>query len=56
LLVYKLYDLTYDECKTVDPEFDKVLAEFGLGKEEYDSITNHELRITNEALSDKREL
>ena len=30
-LVYRLYDLTYDEVKVVDPEF-------GLSREEYEAI------------------
>ena len=32
LLVYELYDLTYDEVKIIDPDF-------GLSREEYESIT-----------------
>lgn len=35
LMVYKLYELSYEEVKIVDPELDKVLEQFGIGKEEY---------------------
>ncbi len=34
-IAYKLYNLTYDECKTVDPEFDAALTLAGLNKEDY---------------------
>ena len=43
LMVYKLYDLTYEEIKIVDAEFDKVLAEFGLSKDRYEKMSVEEL-------------
>ena len=33
LMVYKLYGLTYDEVKIIDPDF-------GMSKEEYEKINN----------------
>lgn len=30
IIVYKLYDLNYSEAKLIDPDFDSVLASFGL--------------------------
>jgi len=38
IIAYKLFDLTYQEAKIVDPEFDNVLAEFGLSKEDYEKM------------------
>jgi hypothetical protein len=38
LMVYKLYELTYDEAKIVDPQLDDVLAKFGLSREDYERI------------------
>ncbi len=35
LMVYKLYELTYEEAKIVDTNLDRVLAQFGLNKEDY---------------------
>ena len=43
LMVYKLYDLTYEEVKIVDADFDKVLAEFSLSKEDYERMSVEEL-------------
>ena len=43
LMVYKLYDLTYEEVKIVDAEFDKVLSEFGLSKEDYERMSLEKL-------------
>ena len=43
LMVYKLYELTYEEVKIVDAEFDKVLGEFGLSKEDYAQMSVEEL-------------
>lgn len=43
LMVYKLYELTYDEVKIVDSEFDKVLASFGLSKADYEQMSVEEL-------------
>ncbi len=43
LMVYKLYDLTYEEVKIVDADFDKVLAEFGLNKDRYEKMSVEEL-------------
>ena len=42
-MVYKLYELTYDEVKIVDSEFDKVLASFGLSKADYEQMSVEEL-------------
>ncbi|NQV18641.1 MAG: hypothetical protein HQ534_08880 [Armatimonadetes bacterium] len=36
LMVYKLYELTYEEVKIVDPVIDKVLISFGLNKAGYE--------------------
>ena len=38
-MVYKLYELTYEEVKIVDPEADKVLASFGLCKADYEMMS-----------------
>ena len=38
-MVYKLYELTYEEVKIVDSEFDKVLAEFGLSRADYERMS-----------------
>jgi len=43
LMVYKLYELTYEEIIIVDAEFDKILAEFGLSKEDYEKMSVEEL-------------
>ena len=43
LMVYKLYELTYEEVKIIDAEFDKVLDEFGLSKEDYAQMSVEEL-------------
>ena len=43
LMVYKLYELTYEEVKIVDEGFDKILAEFGLGKADYEKMSIEEL-------------
>ncbi|HPR17952.1 MAG TPA: hypothetical protein PLD62_06880, partial [Candidatus Cloacimonadota bacterium] len=43
LMVYKLYELTYEEAKIVDPELDKVLAEFGLSKADFERMGVEEL-------------
>ena len=53
LMVYKLYELTYKEVKVVDPEFDKVLAEFGLSKEDYERMRVYDFA---ELRRDKEEL
>ena len=42
-MVYKLYELTYEEIIIVDAEFDKILAEFGLSKEDYEKMSVEEL-------------
>ncbi|MDP8203935.1 MAG: hypothetical protein P9L95_05335 [Candidatus Tenebribacter mawsonii] len=42
-MVYKLYELTYEEIKIVDAEFDKVLAEFGLSKVDFERMSVEEL-------------
>jgi len=43
LMVYKLYELTYQESKIVDPELDIVLKQFGLSKEDYERMSVEEL-------------
>ena len=43
LMVYKLYELSYEEVKIVDAEFDKVLVEFGLSKADYERMSVEEL-------------
>ena len=43
LLVYKLYDLSYEECQVVDPELDSVLSRFGLDKEEFERMGVEEM-------------
>ena len=43
IMVYKLYELTYEEVKIVDSDFDKVLAEFGLSKEDFERMSLEEL-------------
>jgi len=43
IMVYKLYELTYEEVKIVDPEVDKVLDQFGIGKEEYERMGSKEI-------------
>jgi len=45
LMVYKLYELTYEEAKIVDPELDSVLAQFGLSKEDFERMGVEELGI-----------
>ncbi|MCF7858117.1 MAG: hypothetical protein K9N07_02160 [Candidatus Cloacimonetes bacterium] len=39
LMVYKIYELTYEEVKIVDPELDNVLNQFGLRKEDYERMS-----------------
>ncbi|MCK4358461.1 MAG: hypothetical protein KAW92_06915 [Candidatus Cloacimonetes bacterium] len=34
-MVYKLYELTYEEVKIVDSEFDKVLNSLNITKHDY---------------------
>lgn len=43
LMVYKLYELTYDEIKIVDLEFDSVLEQFGLSAAGYEKMGIEEL-------------
>ena len=43
LMVYKLYELSYEEVKIIDPEVDKVLESFGFGKEEFERMGVEEL-------------
>jgi len=42
-MVYKLYELTYEEVKIVDPEFDNVFVDFGLSTEDYERLSVEEL-------------
>lgn len=46
LMVYKLYELTYEEVKIVDENVDKVLTQFGLSKEDYERMSVEELSNT----------
>lgn len=39
LMVYKLYDLTYEECKVVGADFDKVLERFDIIPADYESMS-----------------
>jgi len=39
VMVYKLYELTYNEVKIVDTEFDNVLESFGLSKADYGQMS-----------------
>jgi hypothetical protein len=43
LMVYKLYGLTPEECAVVDPDFDAVLAGFGLSRADYDRLSIEEI-------------
>jgi len=43
LLSNKIYRLSYKECKIIDPEFDSVLAQFGISKEDYERMSVEEL-------------
>ncbi|MCD6182248.1 MAG: Eco57I restriction-modification methylase domain-containing protein [Candidatus Cloacimonetes bacterium] len=43
LMVYKLYELTYEEIKIVDEDFDTVLAELGLDKEDFENKSLQDL-------------
>ncbi len=38
-MVYKLYELTYEEIKIVDENVDKVLASFVLSKADYERMS-----------------
>ena len=42
LIVYKLYDLSYEEVKIVDENVDKVLSSFGLSKADYERMSLEE--------------
>ena len=46
-MVCKLYELTYEECRIVDPGFDSVLTQFGLSKDDYERIGVEELAKVN---------
>jgi hypothetical protein len=43
LMVYKLYELTYSEVKLIDPDFDSILASFGLSTQDYERMSVLEL-------------
>jgi len=43
LMVYKLYELTYEEAKVVDPEVDKVLESFGISKADFERMSVEKL-------------
>jgi len=38
-MVYKLYELTYEEVKIVDDNADQVLTSFGLSKADYERMS-----------------
>ncbi len=42
-MVYKLYELTYEEVKIVDTQIDNVLSTFKMSKEDYENRTIEEL-------------
>ena len=42
-MVYKLYELTYEEVKIVDTQIDEVLSSLGLTKNDYENKTIEEL-------------
>lgn len=46
LMVYKLYELSYEEVKIVDPEVDKVLASVVLNKKDFEQMNVDELSKT----------
>ena len=46
-MVYKLYELTYEEIKIVDPEIDNVLASFSLSKADYERMIVENLASLN---------
>ncbi|MDO9576825.1 MAG: Eco57I restriction-modification methylase domain-containing protein [Candidatus Cloacimonadales bacterium] len=43
LMVYKLYELTYEDVKIIDENVDKVLASFGLNKADFERMSVEEL-------------
>jgi hypothetical protein len=43
VIVFKIYELKYEDCKIVDPDFDSVLAQFGLTPEDYERMSVEEL-------------
>ena len=43
LMVYKLYKLTYDEIKIIDPDFDSVLNEFNIDRVKYENMSIEEI-------------
>ncbi|RLD58729.1 MAG: hypothetical protein DRJ01_12185, partial [Bacteroidetes bacterium] len=43
IMVYKLYELTYEEVKIVDPEIDTVLMKFDIGGKDYEKMSVMEL-------------
>ena len=48
LIVYKLYELTYQEAKAIDPNIDDVLSEFKLTTEQYENMSIQELAKLSE--------
>ncbi|MDP8210207.1 MAG: DUF4391 domain-containing protein [Candidatus Stygibacter australis] len=50
LMVYKLYELNYYDIKNIDPEFDNVLAQFRLGREDYEQMNLEEISQLQEKL------
>jgi len=42
-MVYKLYELNYDEVLVIDGDFDIVLEKFGIDRVKYEKMTVEEL-------------
>ncbi|MFW5628338.1 MAG: Eco57I restriction-modification methylase domain-containing protein [Candidatus Cloacimonadaceae bacterium] len=43
IMVYKLYDLSYEEALLIDPNFDEVLASFGLDAQSFEMLSLEEI-------------
>jgi len=43
LMVYKLYELTYEEVKIIEENIDEVLTTFGINRENYKQVTLEEI-------------
>lgn len=44
LMVYKLYDLNYEEMRLIDPDLDQVLASFGLDANSFAQLSLKDLQ------------
>lgn len=42
-MIYKLYELSYEEVKIVDENIDKVLVSYGLSKADYKGMSWQDL-------------